>query len=138
MALLRHPQDADDAAQQALEKILTRASEYDPSRPALPWTLAIAAWECRSLRRRKERRREASEDALERLPSATTLEDDLGQRELVGMVGSALAELSPADRETLLSFYSREAQAASPTLRKRKQRAVARLKLAFRRLYEPG
>ncbi|MBI3179922.1 MAG: sigma-70 family RNA polymerase sigma factor, partial [Deltaproteobacteria bacterium] len=38
--------DAADAAQGAMLKILERANEYDRARPALPWALGIAAWEC--------------------------------------------------------------------------------------------
>src|SRR5689334_6702592 len=48
--------DAEDAAQNALVKIFARASELDPARPALPWVIAIAASECRTLRRRAGRR----------------------------------------------------------------------------------
>ena len=36
--------DADDAAQQALEKIFAQAADYDPGRSALAWALAITAW----------------------------------------------------------------------------------------------
>jgi RNA polymerase sigma-70 factor (ECF subfamily) len=61
-SLLKNEADAADAAQQALEKVLTRSAEYDRSRPALPWALAIAAWECRTLLRKRSRRRELPED----------------------------------------------------------------------------
>ena len=43
-SMLKNEADASDATQQALEKVLTRCAEYDQSRPALPWALAIAAW----------------------------------------------------------------------------------------------
>src|SRR2546425_10904070 len=49
--------DAEDAAQAALLRVFSRASEYDPERDALAWALGIAAWECRTLRRKRERRR---------------------------------------------------------------------------------
>jgi RNA polymerase sigma-70 factor, ECF subfamily len=61
-SLLHNEADAADAAQQALEKVLTRCSEYDRSRPALPWALGIAAWECRTLLRKRSRRRELPEE----------------------------------------------------------------------------
>jgi uncharacterized protein (DUF305 family) len=41
LSLLKHPEDAADAAQQAMEKILTRAADYDRSRTAPPWALAM-------------------------------------------------------------------------------------------------
>jgi DNA-directed RNA polymerase specialized sigma24 family protein len=50
--------DAEDVAQAALLRVFSRASEYDAERDALAWALGIAAWECRTLRRRRQRRRE--------------------------------------------------------------------------------
>jgi len=47
-SLLKNEADASDAAQEAMQKILERAGDYDSSRPAMPWALAIAAWECRT------------------------------------------------------------------------------------------
>src|SRR5262245_34785982 len=64
---LRHDADGDDAAQQALTNLFARADEYDASRDALSWALGIAAWECRTIARRRQRRRE---DALEGAPVA--------------------------------------------------------------------
>src|SRR5438477_4785577 len=60
--LLKNDADAADAAQQALEKVLTRCGDFDRSRPALPWALAIAAWECRTFARKRMRRREIPEE----------------------------------------------------------------------------
>lgn len=44
------------AALAAVLKVFSRASEYDPERDALVWALGIAAWECRTIRRKRERR----------------------------------------------------------------------------------
>ena len=129
--------DADDAAQQAMEKILTRASDYDPGRPALPWALAIAGWECRTLGRQRSRRREVDglpERAAEDLP-----EEELARRDLVQAALGAMTELSPADQETLLAtFWEQATEATGATLRKRRERALTRLREAFRRLYGVG
>ncbi|HEX6275868.1 MAG TPA: sigma factor, partial [Polyangiaceae bacterium] len=57
-SLLKSEADASDAAQEAMQKIFERAGDYDASRPAVPWALAIAAWECRTLQRKRQRRRE--------------------------------------------------------------------------------
>jgi len=136
-SLLKHPQDADDAAQQAMEKILTRASDYDRARPALPWALAIAAWECRTISRRAQRRREVGTDELASVPGGLEVDEEFIRRELTAAAMDVLQELSEADRATLVGAYWEEAQdAASPALRKRRQRAVDRLRAAFRRLYE--
>ena len=42
-SLLKNEADASDAAQEAMQKILERVGDYDSSRPAMPWALAIAA-----------------------------------------------------------------------------------------------
>jgi RNA polymerase sigma-70 factor (ECF subfamily) len=133
-SLLNNDADAADAAQQALEKVLTRCSEYDPSRPGLPWVLGIAAWECRTLLRKRTRRRELPED---RAPELTTeTEEELVQRELMQAAVAVLDELSPQDREALLTTYWEEAASVSgATLRKRRERALKRLRETFRRLY---
>src|SRR4051812_36910792 len=55
--------DADDAAQHALLKVFDRASSFEPERDALTWALALAAWECRTLRKRRMRAREVGVEA---------------------------------------------------------------------------
>ena len=127
--------DAADAAQMAMEKLLERASEYDPKRPAMPWALAIAAWECRTLARRRSRRRETPEGEGPE-PAIEHAEATLEQRDLVRAALDALGELSPEDQEALIATFTEEAASVGgATLRKRRQRALGRLKSAFRRLY---
>lgn len=135
--LLQSSADAEDAAQQAMEKILSRASEYDAKRSALPWALGIAGWECRTLRKRRSRRRELSEESAPDPQDATPSADDvLVEGDLIAGAMTALGTLSPNDRETLLATYFDGASSANgPTLRKRRERALARLRVAFRRLY---
>jgi len=138
LSLLSHPQDADDAAQSAMEKILTRASEYDRTRAAVPWALGVAAWECRTLRARTRRRREvAADDELSRIRADGVAEDELIRRELESAAVAVLQELSPTDRAALVTAFWEEARsAASPAARKQRQRALERLRVAFRRLYD--
>jgi RNA polymerase sigma-70 factor (ECF subfamily) len=135
LSMLRHEADAADAAQQAMAKIFERASDYDPKRPAIPWALAIAAWECRTLQRKRFRRREAPEDAGSE-PADDRSEEDLIRRDLTQAALTAMSELSHADRETLLATFLDEATTVSGvTLRKRRERALDRLRASFRRLY---
>lgn len=142
--LLQNPADAADAAQEALQKILERAPvDYDRSRPALPWALAIAGWECRTLARKRQRRRETSDAVGEAsVADPADLEHEVAQRELNRAALETLGELSDVDRETLIATFweeaSAEAPAASPSpaaVRKRRERALGRLRAAFRRLY---
>jgi RNA polymerase sigma-70 factor (ECF subfamily) len=114
--------DAEDAAQVALLHEFERVDRYDPARgPALPWILGIAAWEARTVARRRHRRRE---DAVEVEVEAPTPADDLAP---------VLAELSPADREVVLAALGVVERPPVPpaTFRKRLQRTVARLRAAF-------
>jgi len=148
-ATLGNDADAADAAQQALMKLMERASDFDPSRPALPWALAIAAWECRSALRRRTRSREVASTepeegashaptSIDRAPSldANDPESELLRRELVRRALDAMNELSDVDRATLAAtFFDEPTDVAGATLRKRRERAIDRLRAAMRRLY---
>lgn len=132
--LLKNDADAADAAQEAMRKILERASDYDKSRPAMPWAMAIAAWECRTLSRKRTRRREV--DNTRHDQAGEHAEDEIVQRDLNAAAIAALGELSDADRETLVATYWDEAASVSgATLRKRRERALDRIRTTFRRLY---
>jgi RNA polymerase sigma-70 factor (ECF subfamily) len=129
--------DADDAAQQAMEKILVRASDYDPARPALPWALAIAGWECRTLGRQRGRRREVT--GIPDRAAEDPAEEELTRRDLVQAALGAMDQLSASDQETLMAtFWDQAAEVTGATLRKRRERALSRLREAFRRLYGIG
>ena len=128
--------DAEDAAQQALLNVLSRATEYDPERDALSWILGIAAYEIRTARRKSGRRREEPPSAgeLEVLaaPGPSPEEVALG-RDLEAALDGALRELSHRDRETLLHFAQDERPAvAAATFRKRVERARQRLRALWR------
>lgn len=134
ITLLKNDADAADAAQEAMQKILERASDYDKSRPAMPWAMAIAGWECRTLSRKRGRRREVDEADQEQ--AGEHPEDEVVQRNLAAAAIAALGELSEADRETLIAtFWDEAASVSGATLRKRRERALDRLKKTFRRLY---
>jgi RNA polymerase sigma-70 factor (ECF subfamily) len=133
--ILRNDADAADAAQQAMEKILVRASDYDPARPAMPWALAIASWECRTILRKRGRRKEVPEDGTTE-PATFGRDEDPVQRELVKAAMNAMGTLSDTDREALVStFWEEAASVRGATLRKRRERALGRLREAFKRLY---
>lgn len=133
-SLLESEADASDAAQETMHKIFERASDYDPARPALPWAMAIAGWECRTLVRKRTRRRETTAPVEER--GSAHHESEIVQRDLVAAAVTALGELSEADRETLLAtFWDEAASVSGATLRKRRERALERLRQTYWRLY---
>jgi RNA polymerase sigma-70 factor (ECF subfamily) len=137
MSMLKNEADAKDAAQQSMEKILARASSYDASRPAMPWALAIAAWECRTVRQAHRRRRETPEDLVKE-PRTSGAEDEIARRDLVQAAVDALGHLSDSDKETLMATFWEESGSTGATFRKRRERAVQRLRDAFKRIYGIG
>ncbi len=137
-ALLRHEQDAEDAVQLAMEKIFVRAADYERGRRVMPWALAIAAWECRGLRQKRARRRERALEVEGPFTAGADFDREATQAELARVARSALDSLSEADREVLFATFWDEAAlagVAGATVRKRRERALARLRSAFRRLY---
>lgn len=128
--------EADDVAQEALLRVFRRSSEWDPRRSALAWALGIAAFEIRTARRKRQRRREdAAPDGIieSRRDPAPTPEEMAMQGDMETLLRDALGTLSPEDAETL-RLYSRgeRAHVAAATFRKRVERALGRLRSARR------
>jgi DNA-directed RNA polymerase specialized sigma24 family protein len=131
------PEDAEDAAQQALLKVFSQASNYDRTRDALTWALAVSAWEVRTLRKRRSRSRTVGleeHDAESPLGRPDTLTEDT---QLLTAALQVLGTLSVSDQQTLRAALSEEAPEAlaGATFRKRKERALTRLREAWRTLY---
>lgn len=124
--------DAEDAAQAALTKIFAQVSDYDRSRDALAWVLSVTAYECRTIRKRRERRREAAiipEDTAHaaRDPEAAAIARDLEQA-----AREVLESLRALDMQTLQAAISDERpKVRSATFRKRLERALERLRAAW-------
>lgn len=129
--------EADDAAQEALVKVFLRASEFDRERDALSWALGITAYEIKTSRRRRERRREVVGDPAEievhedgaPSPEAATIAADLDSA-----IDAALRGLGPADAATLRAFATGEhpEDVAPATFRKRVERSLTRLRARWR------
>lgn len=135
--MLHSPADADDAAQQALLRVLSRSSEFDRRRDALSWILAIGANECRTIRRRIERRREGDPAALDGLADGRPgAEEAAIERDLARAAAALLDHLPPRDAEAILLAVSgrrRSRPDVSPSaLRKRIERAFGRLRAAWK------
>ena len=128
--------DAEDAAQQAMLKVFSRIADFDRARDGVSWTLGIAGYEVMSLRKQRVRRREAGEAPLDRLQQEqadveeAAIADQLRQavRELVG-------ELPERDRAALAHAFTGEPVPTDETSRKRRFRALERLRAAWRRAH---
>lgn len=120
--------DAADAAQQALMKLFAGAASFDPGRSALGWALALVTWEVRTLRTRRRRRRDdvvAEVDGLQTSP--VDVAATLARADDVARVAEAFVRLDARDQETLRALLDGEA-AGAPRERKRRQRAIDRLR----------
>ncbi len=127
-------EEAEDAAQEALLRVFSRASEFDVRRDALSWILGVAAWQIRTHRTRARRRREESLSAAAEVAEVgASPESAAMERELGTALARALAELKPSDAATLLA-YARGERPDLPgaTFRKRVERALARLRAIWR------
>lgn len=130
--LLADPAEAEDAAQRALLKLFNHASRFDPERDALPWVLTFGINECRTVRRRKGRRRT---EALEREPATESgPEDELVRADLLEALRAVVGTLTEAD-QAALGLREPESSVAPATQRKRKQRALGRLRSTWRKMH---
>lgn len=134
---LGHEQDAEDVAQEVFLRICSRISDFDTTRDGLSWAFGIASYEIMTQRRRRTRRRELSgphETDLELDPGASQ-EDIVIRAELAQAMTEIVGAMSDEDRESLGIDRDAAAELPGPTLRKRRQRALDRLRVAWRRLY---
>lgn len=120
--------DAADAAQQALAKLFSQAPSFDETRSALGWALALVTWEVRTTRTRRARRREdAAVDVAHIARAGADVADRLDAAADVARVADAFVHLDAADQATLRAFLD-GAPAGEPRERKRRQRAIDRLR----------
>jgi RNA polymerase sigma-70 factor (ECF subfamily) len=131
-------QDAEDVAQETFLRICSRISDFDRSRDGLSWVFGIAKYEILTHRQRLRRRGEAlgvPELALVEAPLCSQ-EADFIAHELAFALETALGQLQPSDRAALgLDRVETDALPASAAGRKRRQRALERLRSLWRLLY---
>lgn len=125
---------AEDAAQEALVKLFGQLDRYERERDALTWALTHATWQCRTMRRARERRGELPELAPHDLVGD---ERDVAEhRGLVRAALDTLAELPPRDRDiitaSLVDDDELRSTLAPATFRKRLERALTRFRTSWR------
>lgn len=102
-AVLTDPDDADDAAQDALLATLLKLRQYDPRRPFGPWLLRVVANAAHDRRRRRKVRRTESLDSTVVAgglrPDVETERRALGRR-----LREALAQLPERRRLAVVLF----------------------------------
>jgi RNA polymerase sigma-70 factor, ECF subfamily len=133
---LARPADAEDAAQQAMVKVFSRIADFDRDRDGLSWALGIAGYEVMTLRKQRVRRRESGAAGLEEVAHAgTDLEERAIGAQLRGAVLELLGELPERDQAALAYAFAGEAPPGDETSRKRRFRALERLRAAWRRAH---
>ncbi len=135
--MLRNAADAEDATQVALERLFFQVSDFDVHGDALGWALAVATSECRTLARKRTRRRETSDAPLATISVDGEAERSVAREELRGALGEVLGTMTAEDVNTLLAWIELEPRPEVPgaTFRKRLERAVHRLRGAWRARY---
>jgi RNA polymerase sigma-70 factor (ECF subfamily) len=125
------PDRAADAAQSALERVFTRASDFTAGRPVLPWFYAVLANEVRAVTRATEARADDGAPALLGSDAPRDPERLLLERELQHALDTAIASLDAPSAEAIGALLGRTARPAidAPAFRKRVSRAYARLRL---------
>lgn len=118
---LKSDVDAEDAAQNALVKLFQQAPSFDATRSALGWALALVTWECRTIRKKRSRSKEDARDVDVVAPVVVDNARD------VEAVVRGFVELDARDQETLRALLD-GAPAGDATSRKRRQRAIDRLR----------
>jgi len=128
---------AQDAAQAALMKLFLHATEFHADRDALAWALGFAAFECRTTRNRGLRRREENDETrlLALAGAGSSPEDTSIEADLRSAALEVLGSLRPGDAETIHLALAGERPAGSPAFRKRLQRALERLRTAWRQTH---
>jgi len=124
--------EAEDAAQETMIKVFARASMFDPGRDVRAWVLGVAAYECKTLRRKQRRRRDDAGGGGPRVDPAPSPEAVAIARDLELAATAVLGTLRAVDLETLRAVMNDERpDLPAPTFRKRLERALTRLRAAW-------
>jgi RNA polymerase sigma factor (sigma-70 family) len=125
--------EPEDVAQEVFLRLCTRMADYEPGRDAVSWVYGIARYEVLTQRKRRQRRREMGEPALLFVADAAEgAEEELVQQDLVDRLTELVGQLTPEDR---LALGLEGEVPGGATQRKRKQRALDRLRALWRSLH---
>ncbi|HEX2734880.1 MAG TPA: sigma-70 family RNA polymerase sigma factor [Polyangiaceae bacterium] len=139
--------DSEDVAQEVFYRICSRIADFDPERDGVAWAFGIAHYEIMTLRRRLQRRREIHDQAalMSLADPGASQETQLLEHELERLLARVVADLSCQERlllglpgaDTAASMTNPIAKPnqASPAQRKRRQRALDRLRELWSKIH---
>jgi RNA polymerase sigma-70 factor, ECF subfamily len=103
LRMLGNAEDASDAAQETLVKVLRSLDSYDPQRSFTTWVFGIARNTCIDEQRRRKRRSfDPIGEVVDTAPSAL---HEVGRAERAEKVLGALSSLSEPYREVLILYH---------------------------------
>jgi RNA polymerase sigma-70 factor (ECF subfamily) len=100
--LLDDPQDAEDAAQEALAKVLTRIDQFRGESRFATWLYSLVTNTCRDLGERQRRRRHQPLEAAPEIASAMGPYDLACQREQRSQLAREMGDLSHDQRHVMV------------------------------------
>lgn len=134
------PPDAEDAAQKALLRVFAQIADLDPDRDGVAWALTLLSYEVLTLRKQRLRRREAASEELAEARDERAGPEDLAQRaELYRQLREAVGALEERDQQALACVLADTEPSPGETARKRRYRALERLRAWWWRSHgQPG
>jgi len=133
--LIGNTVDAEDVAQETLVKVFAQAQKYDHTKDAVAWVLVIARFEFMTLKKSRLRKKENSGDGMEEIKSNDPSADEhIEARQIETAIQSIVADLPAQDQETLRRYLESN-ETKSPLLRKRFERALKRIRDAWKEAY---
>ncbi len=137
--LIPNPEQAEDALQEAWIDIWRGLPRFDSTRPFRPWLLAVVGNRCRMQRRRHALRTEPLDERIaDEVVDQHDVHEEAAARELDPALRTALARLTPDERELLALRYQAELELAEvaalydaplSTIKSRLYRTLARLRV---------
>jgi RNA polymerase sigma-70 factor (ECF subfamily) len=130
--------DAEDVAQEVFLRICSRISDFNRDQDGLSWAFAIASYAMMSHRKKRQRNREVPDDSeLANHRAGTGSPEDMAiQREIAAALTSIVGNLSHEDLDALgLTGVALGKEVTAATLRKRRQRALLRVRAVWRKIY---
>lgn len=118
--------------------LFDRIVDLDRARDGVAWAATIAGYEVLTTRRAVQRRREEHGELVAHrvvaIADTAALPDErYAAHELADAVRAAVGELGPRDQEALAELLAGGTPARGETPRKRRFRAIERLRAAWRR-----